>query len=170
MAPSDALLRTLAAVPPSARVLDLACGRGHHTVPIAALGFDVWACDPAPDAVAAVRLALDDALGAGEGPRRVAQSDPRALGYPDAFADWVVASGLDGPSDAVLEALVEARRVLRPGGWIWAELPASDVYTPEGLGALALAAGLAIAEAPRLDAERGTVAGTFRRVDATSVG
>ena len=167
---SDALLRQLAAVPPGARVLDLACADGHHTAPLAALGFDVWACDPDPAHVAVTRRRLDAALGDGEGDRRVAQAAPDALGYPDAFADWVVASALSGTAPELVEALREARRVLAPGGWLWIELATSAAASPEALRALALVAELAEADAPVRDAERGTVRGTFRRVDAGTVG
>ena len=167
---SDALLRQLAAVPPGSRVLDAACAAGHHTAPIAALGFDVWACDPNAENVAAVRRQLDDTLGEGEGERRVAQAAPDALGYPDAFADWVVVSALTGTSPDLVEALREARRVLAPGGWLWIELAADVAASPEALRALALVADLAEAETPVLDADRGTVRGTFRRVEGETVG
>ena len=167
---SDALLRQLAAVPPGTRVLEVACADGHHTAPIAALGFDVWACDPDPAHVAATRRQLDAALGAGEGDRRVAQAAPDALGYPDAFADWVVASALTGTSPELVEALREARRVLAPGGWLWIELATDVAASPEALRALALVADLSEAETPSLDAERGTVRGTFRRVEGGTVG
>lgn len=166
---SDALLRQLAAVPPGARVVDVACAEGHHTGPIAALGFDVWACDPDAANVAAVRRQLDVALGEGEGKRRVARAAPDALGYPDAFADWLVASALDGTAPELVEAFREARRVLKPGGWLWVELATAQAASPEALRALALVANLAEAEAPVRDDARGTVRGLFRRVDADVV-
>lgn len=163
MTPSDALLRTLAAVSPCSRVLDLACRSGHHTLPLASLGFDVWACDASPESVATVRRQLDAMLGEGEGARRVAVSSPDALGYPDAYAEWIVASGLSGSEVEIVSALEEARRVLKPGGWLWIEL--ADVEAPDALTELAAAAGLVVAEAPARATERGTVFGTFRRVE-----
>ncbi|GAB5534197.1 MAG: hypothetical protein Rubg2KO_04460 [Rubricoccaceae bacterium] len=163
MTPSDALLRTLAAVSPASRILDLACRDGHHTLALTALGFDVWACDPNSESVAAVRRQLDEALGDGEGQRRVAQSSPDALGYPDGYVDWVVASGLAGSDVEIVSALVEARRVLKPGGWLWIELV--DLKSLEALTELAEAAGLLVAEAPARADERGTVFGTYRRVE-----
>lgn len=163
MTPSDALLRTLAAVSPASRVLDLACREGHHTLPLVALGFDVWACDPLDASVAVVRRQLDAVLGDGEGERRVAVSASDALGYPDAYVDWVVASGLEGRDEEIVSALEEARRVLKPGGWLWIEL---DVESAETLTELAAAAGLVVAEAPSRAHKRGTVFGTYRRVDA----
>lgn len=168
MTPSDALLRTLAAVSPASRVLDLACREGHHAIPLASLGFDIWACDPSPECVASVRRQLDAVLDAGEGERRVAVSSPDALGYPDAYVDWVVASGLAGSEAEIVSALVEARRVLKPGGWLWIEL--ADVDSPEALTELAEAAGLAVAEPPARAGERETVFGTYRRVDTGVVG
>ena len=165
MTPSDALLRTLAAVSPTSRVLDLACRDGHHTIPLAALGFDVWACDASAESVASVRRQLDAVLG--EGGRRVAVSSPDALGYPDGYADWVVASGLVGTDTEIVSALVEARRVLKPGGWLWIELATVD--SPEALTELAEAAGLVVAEAPARDDARKTCYGTYRRVDGGEI-
>jgi len=165
--PSDALLRTLASVSPASRILDLACCEGHHTVPLAALGFDIWACDASSTHVATVCRQLDAVLGEGEGERRVAVSAPDALGYPDGYVDWVVASGLMGTTTEIVSALVEARRVLKPGGWLWIEL--ADIDSPEALTELAEAAELVVAEAPARADERGAVVGTYRRVGAESI-
>ena len=135
-APSAHLLRTLAAVPPGARVVDAACGEGRHLDPLARLGFDVWGS--AAD-VAAARQRLADVLGEDEAARRVTRAAPDALGYPDAWADWVVVADVPDLADA----LAEAARVLKPGAWVWAEADAR-----ESLDAAAEAAGLATAEAP----------------------
>ena len=155
MAPSDHLLRTLASVAPGARVVDVACGEGRHLDPLARLGFDVWGAtdgDPAP-----ARRALAAVLGDAEAERRVSHAAPDALGAPDAWADWMVVSGLDaarlGP------ALAEAARVLKPGAWVWVEGPAAAA-----LREAATAAGLADAEAPAGD--DGAVHAIFRRPGA----
>lgn len=139
MGPSDHLLRTLAAVPPATRVVDVACGSGRHLDPLARLGFDVWGSAEDADDVKAARRRLADTLGQEESARRVTRGAPDALGYPDAWADWMVLAGI---ADLGV-ALTEAVRVLKPGAWVWVETDAAD-----GLREAADAAGLVIAEAP----------------------
>ena len=143
-APSAPLLRTLAAVPPGARIVDAACGTGRHLDPLARLGFDVWASTDEAGLEAA-RSALAATLGDGEAARRVTPAAPDALGYPDAWADWVVLAG----APDLEAALTEAARVLKPGAWVWVEADAD-----EGLDAAAHAAGLVEAQAPAEDAGR----------------
>ena len=168
--PSDHLLRTLAAVPPGSRVLDLGSGDARHVGPLAALGFDVWACDAAPDAVVAARAALAPSLGDEEARRRATPARPDALGYPDAFFDWVVvreAAPTRAEAKAVLE---EVRRVLKPGGWVWvtvAEEAWGGGVQPEALTVLAAEAGLALSERASEDVDGGRpyLRGIYRRVD-----
>ncbi|WP_420457163.1 class I SAM-dependent methyltransferase [Rubrivirga sp.] len=147
MAPSDALLRTLAAVPPGVRVVDLACGAGRHLDPLARLGFDVWGAASNAGSVEAARQALAATLGAEEAARRVTQARSDALDTPDAWADWAVFSArdADGPVD-LAAVFAEGARVLRPGGWIWAETEAAG-----GLEASAETAGLVVAQEPAED-------------------
>jgi len=183
MAPSPFLLRTMASVAPGTRVVDVACGDGAHAEALARLGFDVWASAADPADVEAARARVADVLGADEAARRVTRARPDALGYPDAFAPWAVASRL-APA-GLADAFAEARRVLVPGGWLWTELDGSgpdaaalaleDRLAADGEAARALAeasvaAGLAVASRPTADDERGTVTVTFRRVDADTVG
>ena len=163
MAPSAALLRTLAAVPPDVRVVDLACGAGRHLDPLARLGFDVWgiAADPeAAEAAEAARQALAPTLGSDDAARRVAVGHPDALGTPDASADWVVFSDRDAsvPID-LARVLSEGARVLRPGGWIWVETADTS-----RLDAAAEAAGLVVAQEPA--EEDGWTHAIFRRPGA----
>ena len=141
MAPSDALLRTFAAVPPGTRVVDLACGAGRHLDPLARLGFDVWGTESDPVSVDMAREVLTAVLGDDEARRRVTAGAPDALGYPDAWADWAVfVARLEHDLAA---ALAEAARVLAPGGWVWVETD-----RPDGLEHAAEAAGLVVAEEP----------------------
>ena len=186
----DHLLRTLAAIPPTDRVLDWHASPD-RTLTFARLGFDVHACHDDAGVVADVRSAL---AGEREDAKRcVVQARPSALGHPDAFFDWVVgwrpfeeATG----EDDVREALREALRVMKDGAWIYLAVPAipddfdpahddtgyaSDAamplrFTPETLTALALESGFVVAEKPASDADdRGPlVRAIFRKVtDAT---
>ncbi len=180
---SPFLLRTMASVAPGTRVVDVACGDGAHAEALARLGFEVWASASEPADVEAARERLADVLGADEAERRVTLARPDTLGYPDAFAPWVVASRLDPAGLA--DAFAEARRVLIPGGWLWTALDgsgpeaearplderlAADRQAAATLAEASEAAGLAVASRPTADPDRGTVTVTFRRVDAGTVG
>ena len=125
------LLRTLAAVPVSSHILDLGCGHGRHTEALLRLGFPVHACDPDPDAVDATRERivplLDDADTA-EQCVRVASFDGLD-DLEDAF-DWIVAAELERlveTVDDLRDLLVAARRLLKPGGWLYGVAPAAAV-------------------------------------------
>ncbi|HEX8298540.1 MAG TPA: class I SAM-dependent methyltransferase [Rubricoccaceae bacterium] len=182
MIASAFLLRTMASVAPGTRVVDVACGDGAHVHALASLGFDVWASAEAPEDVDATRARLSEVIGPDEAVRRVSRARPDALGYPDAFAPWVVAAEPDGATLA--ETFAEARRVLAPGGWLWTDLTgagpdadaldiearlAADTAAVTALAAAARATGLAVASRPIPDAARGTVVAVFRRVDADTV-
>jgi len=136
-APSDHLLRTLAAVPVASQILDLGCGYGRHTEPLLRLGFPVHACDPRPEAVEATRARVADLL-EGDSAETVVQVTPLdALDYPDATFDWVVADRAETyvESASDLEVLLaEGRRLLKPGGWLYITLPAApaDGEAPAG--------------------------------------
>lgn len=191
-APHDHLLRTFAAVPPSARVLDVGCGDGVRAASLALLGFTLDACDRDAGAVAATRERLADA-GADEATARVWTVERLAeIGGEDGRYDWVVL-GEDfahlGSREALLELLAEARRVLVPGGWLYLLVPAvpddanphdppaayaadsapTFTFTPETLTELVEEAGLAVAERSRRGAA-GFIHGIFRRVEEGTVG
>lgn len=189
--PSDHLLRTLASVPPTDCVLDLGCGGGRHTVPLARLGFDLHACDAAEEAVARARSRLAEVIDPGEAERRVVRAHPSALGYPDAFFDWVVVYDVYASvasREALLDALAETRRVLKPGGWVYLTVPAlpddldlsgADAgyagdsplqfrFTPETLGEIMGEATFAEAQPPQPVREGGRplLHAIYRRVEA----
>ena len=172
--PSDHLLRTLAAVSPASRMLDLGCGAGRHTVPLVALGFEVYACDENVTSVEVTRRAVAAMLGNEAAGSRVTRARPSALGYPDAFFDWVVAYGAyDQARDetALLDMLAETHRVLKPGGWVAVVLSRDrlgDDASAEALNTLMARAGLALAESPVEEGDGGTrwLRGIYRRVEA----
>lgn len=165
---TDHLLRTLAAVPLPARVADLACADGARLGLIARLGFDVQAGAPTEPAAEAARAALADVLGEDEAARRVHHAPPDALPLKDGWADWAVLDTAE--VSAWLDAALEARRVLTPGGWLFLAAPLGD-GSPDLLTALAAGAGLALAEAPVAETigDQPWVRGIYRRVDGADV-
>ena len=180
--PSDHLLKIFAAVPVVDRVLDLGGGHQCHAGPLALLGFDLHVCAVSPDTVAVLREVLTGITGADEAQQRIAQV-PRldALGYPDAFFDWIVAYnvyGTDSAAPTLPDVLAETRRVLKSGGWIYVAVPVQEEeedkvgFTPETLDQTMQRADFALAEAPaiRETGDRLLLEGIYRRVDAgTSV-
>lgn len=171
--PSAHLLRTMAAVPVRSRVLDLGCGTGRHTEPLARLGFDLFACDPAEDAVAATRARIAEVVGAEDAAHRVTPARSGALGYADAFFDWVVAHSTYDAAESAAELkdmLAETRRVLKNGGWVFVAFRralAGPDLSPETLTKLFAEAGLALAEDPAEDDDGEPVLrAIFRKVEA----
>lgn len=154
-APPDALLRTLAAVPPAARVVDVGGGAGETAEALARLGFDVWTVDPDPDHVEVALRRLGAVVGEDEAARRVTRAAFDALGFPDGWTDWAVLTA--PPLDVLEPAVAEAARVLRPGGWLWVQARTDA----EQLDQAAAAAGLLPAEEPRV--ENGATHAIYRR-------
>lgn len=173
--PSDHVLRTLAAVPVRSRVLDLGCGDGRHTEPIARLGFDAYACDADESDLEGARARVAEVIGEEAAARRVTPGRAAALGYPDDFFDWVVAHGTYDTSASAAELkemLAETRRVLKPGGWVIAAFRrelAGPALTPDTLTKLFAEAGLALAEDPAEDDDGEPVLrGIYRKADPTT--
>ena len=193
--PSDHLLRTLAAVPVTSRVLDVDCGAGTRAEALILLGFDVYAVDASPENVEDARAAAAVHVGEEEATRRISRARVDALGYPDEFFDWVVACGslahLES-RDAMLDALRELRRVMRSGAWLYVTVPAvperaadlaghgyagdsglKPTFLPRTLKELMEAAEFAQAEGPALvtEADSGRIVqGIYRRVDEGTPG
>lgn len=132
------LLREL--LPPApARVLDVGGGAGVYAGWLAELGYDVHLVDPVPLHVEQARE---------HGGFTAAVGDARALDEPDASRDAVLLLGplyhLQARADRV-QALAEARRVVRPGGVVcaaaitrWAglwDVLAWDLLADEGMDA-----------------------------------
>lgn len=188
--PSEHLLRTFGALPITSRVLDLGCGRGLHTEPLARLGFDVYGCDTSPEAVEHVRGRLSDVFGDEEAETRCSVSRPDALGYADDFFDWVVAFDTLSAAETraeMLDVLEEVRRVLKPGGWLYVAVPAvpersasngargyagdsglAPTFTPRTMDELLAEAEYVTAERPSVSTEgsRRLVQAIYRKLDA----
>ena len=103
---------------PPATVLDIGGGPGRYAVWLAAQGYTVSLLDPVPLHVEQARAALQGFQDA-----EAALGDARALPYPDASADAALLLGplyhLTERADR-LQALREAKRVLKPGGVLFA--------------------------------------------------
>lgn len=171
--PSVHVLRTFASVPYTSRVLNLCCDR--HTEPLMRLGFDIHACDTDLGKVVAARTELADQVEAEQADQQIIHVARReALGYPDAFFDWIIAFDVfdaDAEKDEVIAILTEARRVLKPGGWIYVAHTLEEdeeEVTPELMQAMLTAADFVVAEEPDVaeEADCSIVRGIFRRVEA----
>jgi SAM-dependent methyltransferase len=107
--------------PPPAVVVDVGGGPGAYALWLAGLGHEVHLFDPVPLHV----QQAGRASGNGEAPRLAgaAVADARDLPFGESRADAVL---MLGPlyhltaREQRLAALLEARRVLRPGGWLFA--------------------------------------------------
>jgi SAM-dependent methyltransferase len=103
----------LAGVSPGAHVLDVPCGFGRHSIPLADAGFDVVGLDLSADQLEEARAR------AGARPNPVfVEGDIRRLPFADGDFDGALnlftSIGYFG-DDGDLAALRELRRVLRPG-------------------------------------------------------
>lgn len=165
MSERDHLLRTLAAVPPHTRVLEVECGDAGGLISLLQLGFSVTGTARDEATLGGVRQQLRvEGLSA-----PLVTADAGHLPFEDDAFDWVVAWGtLDGYSDAErLALLAEWRRVLVPGGWVYvAVAPATGADT---LAALGTRAAFEVAEAPRVDPAAAVTRGIFRRVEADTI-
>jgi ubiquinone/menaquinone biosynthesis C-methylase UbiE len=129
--------RQLAAAP-GRDVLDLACGTGRHSVPLAGLGYRVTGVDLNACYLAQARTRAE---GAGQDVRFV-ESDMRDLGAlgsgsQDAVLSLHTSFGFFRNEDDNARVLREARRVLRPGGLLLIDVTNRDWFlhqSPETFG------------------------------------
>lgn len=111
-----AAILELLGLPDGARVLDLPCGWGRHTLLLPEAGQDAFGADLSVDLLRrAARSAREAEL-----PNRFAAADVRFLPFRDASFDAVLnlftSLGLFLDDREDIRALAEAHRVLRPGG------------------------------------------------------
>lgn len=105
-------------LPANARVVDIACGFGKSTRPLVSRypGAEIIGVD-----LAAPGLKLAHAEAEAEGlPIHFRQEDGRHVGLPDASVDLVTGTMIlhEMPQSAIVEAIEEAARLLKPGGVI----------------------------------------------------
>ena len=125
------------ATPPPARLLDVGGATGVHAAAFARAGYHVVLLDPVESQVAA-------AARTGTFVARV--GDARQLDFPDESFDTVLMAGplyhLASRTERV-QALREARRVCRPGGWVHAAaIPRLSAFAAAALDQDLLAASL----------------------------
>jgi SAM-dependent methyltransferase len=109
------------------RVLDAGCGGGRNLPYFLAQGYEVWAIDEDPAAVASVRR-LAARLAPALAPEHVRQGTLEALPWPDAAMDAVICSAVlhfARDRDHFDRMLDEIWRVLAPGGLFFARLASS---------------------------------------------
>jgi SAM-dependent methyltransferase len=115
----------LSGCPEGGDLLDVPCGFGRHSVPLARAGFTVVGVDRSP-------ALLDEARRRAGGERRPkwVQADYRELPLPDESFDAALnlfsSLGYLGDEDDT-RVLAEIRRVLRPGGRLVIEIMHRDV-------------------------------------------
>lgn len=103
----------LAACPPGGDLLDVPCGYGRHSIPLARAGYRVTAVDSSPTLLAEARRRAGDS-----GPQLV-EADYRELPFAeqrfDAALNLFTSLGFHGDEEDV-RALADIGRVLRPSG------------------------------------------------------
>ena len=116
---------------PPAVVLDIGGGAGPYSFWLADLGYTVHLIDAAPRLIAEAQRHASAGQLASSG-----VGDARALEFGDAQADVVLLLGplyhLVDASDRA-RALAEARRVLKPGGWLFGAVISRWASTLDGL-------------------------------------
>jgi tellurite methyltransferase len=114
------------------RVLDAGCGAGRNLPYFLARGFEIYAIDEDPGAVAAARI-LTARLAPALPADRIRQGTLHALPWPDGRMDAVICSAvLHFARDRVhfLRMVVEMWRVLASGGLFFARLASSIGIAP----------------------------------------
>ncbi|NHJ86368.1 MAG: class I SAM-dependent methyltransferase [Asgard group archaeon] len=109
---------------PPAKILDLGCGVGRHTIYFASLGFDVISFDISNDAITATKKWLDkEGLTA-----QLEIGKMTELNHSDNTFDLVVAFNViyHAYKHDVIKTIEEIFRVLKPGGYFFGTLLTKD--------------------------------------------
>jgi len=124
---------------PGAQVLDVGCGAGAQTAWLYLEGFAVWAADVSTSAIERAQVRIDG-VGNPKGGfcklmvADVSQKLPLKDGNFDAAIDVCCLQHIVEPA-RLSKALIEIRRVLKPGGWLFSVL-ASDRHDPVAFGGM----------------------------------
>lgn len=121
---------------PGMRIFDAGCGSGRNLVYLLREGYEVFAADTDPQAIAAVR-ALSASLAPALSPGNFHAETIEALSFPDAFADVVIGSAVlhFARDDAHFDSMLHGTwRLLKAGGLFFCRLASSigieDQVTP----------------------------------------
>lgn len=113
---------------PPAKVFDLGCGVGRHTIYFASLGYDVVAYDLSSEAVESTKkwLAEEDLKG------EVIQGKMTDLNQPDNHFDLVLAYNViyHAYKDDLIKTISEIHRILKPGGFFFGTILTKDPNQP----------------------------------------
>jgi ubiquinone/menaquinone biosynthesis C-methylase UbiE len=136
------MVDAVAALVPTGRLLDLACGPGRHSVPLSARGYDVTGVDISDEYLARARRR---AASAGQS-ASFAKADMRDLSaFPDGSFDAVVSLhtsvGFFDSAEQNSRVFAEAARVLRPGGRLLVDVVNRDWLLQQVGEAFAVAGG-----------------------------
>jgi len=121
----DQLLR--GQIAPGMSIFDAGCGGGRNLLYFLREGYDVYAIDGDPQAVAATRM-LARSLGVDLPDDRLRVEAVEANTFPDALADVAISSAVlhFARDDAHFEAMLQGTwRVLKPGGLFFCRLASS---------------------------------------------
>ncbi len=113
---------------PNAKVLDLGCGVGRHTIYFASIGYDVCAMDLSEEAVNSTKKWLKE-----EGLKaEVTKGKMTKLNYPDNYFDLVLAYNViyHAFKHDVIKTIAEINRVLKPGGYFYVTILTKDPNIP----------------------------------------
>ncbi|MDQ6676221.1 MAG: class I SAM-dependent methyltransferase [Acidobacteriota bacterium] len=108
---------------PGMRILDAGCGSGRNLVYLLASGYEVFAADRDPQAIAATR-----SLAAALPESNFRLESVETMSFPDSFADVVLSSAVlhFAHSDRHFHAMLRGMwRVLKPGGLLFCRLASS---------------------------------------------
>ncbi|OZC03641.1 bifunctional 2-polyprenyl-6-hydroxyphenol methylase/3-demethylubiquinol 3-O-methyltransferase UbiG [Rubricoccus marinus] len=97
-----------------AEILDVACGAGLVSLPLAEAGYSVQGIDISPGSIAEARRRTPEGLDA-----RFAVGDAYALDVPDESVDAVLLLDMLEHVERPADAIAEASRVVRPGGAVF---------------------------------------------------
>jgi len=122
----DQLLR--GRIRPGMRVLDAGCGGGRNLVHLLRSGYEVYALDADPGAIAQVRRLAAEVAPEPPPPERFRAESVEASGFPDGAADVVLSSAVlhfARDTDHFRAMLLGCWRLLAPGGLFFCRLASS---------------------------------------------
>jgi ubiquinone/menaquinone biosynthesis C-methylase UbiE len=157
----------LASCPDGGELLDVPCGFGRHTVPLARAGYRVTGVDRSDALLAEARRRAG-----GERWPKLARADYRDLPFPDASFDAAIclfsSLGYLGDEEDT-QALTEIGRVLRPGGRLVIEMMHRDllvrIFSDQDWRAVG--EGRLLLEQRTFDAASGVVQSTQTLIDSS---